>query len=283
MDVISKLENGPVLTHGVLQKQTILNAFDAQLEEFYRQGFTIIPDVLNPAQLVECREKIISIYKQQIEEIGGDEGSLAKIKDKNIVRSMMAYDDFFLFDIALNEKIRPLIDSILGKYYCMSSQVATINSPGEKLYQLAWHRELQYQHFTSSQPLSIQTLYCIDDFNAQTGGTFVLPYSHLFSNFPSDSFVKKHQEQVVAPAGSVVLLNSMIYHRAGHNTSNKIRRIITNMYTSPIIAQQINISKMMNGRFKDDDFLSKFLGYVWAPANSPKEWREQHLKRNEGL
>ena len=279
MDLKQKLESGPVLTHGVTQKTNLSNKFDIHTEELVKKGFSIITDVLSAEELDYARNKIMDLYSLQVREIGGED-LLEKIKDKNIVRTMMAYDDFFLFKIALNEKIRPYVDFILGESYVMSSQVATINRPSEKLYQLAWHRELQYQHFTSSRPLAMQILYCIDDFNAQTGGTFVLPYSHMFSDFPSEEFVLRNQQQVIAPAGSAILLNSMVYHRSGHNTSNMIRRIITNLYTSPIIAQQINVSAMMNGKYKNDDFLAKFLGYKWAAASSVNEWRKEHLSKS---
>lgn len=277
METINEIERASkVLTHGVVKQDQVETEFEYFLESFYRTGFAIIPSILTEEELDYTRKALTHVYETQKDEIGGDT-KLREINDHNIVRALAAYDDFFLFKIAINEKIRPFLDRILGESYVLSSQVGVFNHPQDRLYQLAWHRELQYQHFTSSRPLAIQTLFCIDDFNADTGGTFLLPYSQHFESFPSDRFVREHQIQVNARAGSVVLFNSMVYHRAGHNTSSSIRRLITNLYTAPIIAQQINISNMLNGRFSNDPFLAKLLGYRWTPSESVKKWREDHI------
>jgi ectoine hydroxylase-related dioxygenase (phytanoyl-CoA dioxygenase family) len=212
-----------------------------------------------------------------VAEFGAD--NIAAIKDKYIVRSMLAFDDFFLGPIACNPALLAVIRAVLGQNISLSSQVGILNPPDDRLYQLAWHRELQYQHFTASRPIALQTLMVIDRFSAASGGTFFVPGSHLHEKFPSDDYVRAHEVQIEAEPGDAVVFNALTYHRAGLNRSGAVRRAINNLYTLPIIQQQINFSRMMGGRFKDDPFLAGLLGYRWDVADSVLAWRSAHLPR----
>ncbi|MRV71402.1 phytanoyl-CoA dioxygenase family protein [Duganella sp. FT92W] len=266
-----------IKVHGVYERTVNKDWMDPHIEELQRDGFTVVRGALNSEQLNQTREGLDYLYDFQLKEFG--EENLAAIKDKYIVRSMLAYDDFFLDHIALNSKVLPIIKKVLGTNISLSSQVGIMSPPNDILYQTAWHRELQYQHFTSSRPIALQTLICVDPFNATTGGTFFLPGSHLHEPFPSNEYIRKNEIQIIADPGDVVVFNALTYHRAGVNCSQSVRRAINNLYTLPIIQQQINISRMLNGKHKDDPFLAGLLGYRWETADSVLAWRNAHLKK----
>ena len=263
-------------THGVLEKNNAQTEFEINWENFVRDGFTVVKNVLSADKVSKANSLILEIYEAQEREFGRE--ILRDMNELNIVRALCGFNEFFLHEIAINEDMKPYIDKALGDNYVLHSQVATINEPQVELYQTAWHRELQYQHFTSSRPLAVQTIFCLDPFNAQTGATFLLPGSHLFEEFPSDSYCRSHESQLIGEPGDVLFMNSMIYHRAGLNTSQQLRRLITNTYTSPIIGQQINLSKMVDQKYKTDPFLAGLLGFRWSPAESPSGWRDSKLK-----
>jgi ectoine hydroxylase-related dioxygenase (phytanoyl-CoA dioxygenase family) len=135
---------------------------------------------------------------------------------------------------------------------------------------------LNYQHFTSSNTLAINFLVCINPFFVDGGCSFVLPGSHMFSEFPSNEYINKHETPLEAEAGSVILMNAMTYHRAGKNiTKNFIRRAINHVVGQPFITQQISIPKLLmlnNNDLSSDPFLSKYLGYKWNTADDIKSW-----------
>jgi ectoine hydroxylase-related dioxygenase (phytanoyl-CoA dioxygenase family) len=160
-------------------------------------------------------------------------------------------------------------------------QNGVINVPvtGDEQNAGYWHRDLNYQHFVSTRPVSMSALFCVDDFSEETGGTRVLPTSHKSESFPSEEFVLKHEIGIDAPAGSAIVFDSMLYHRGGHNRSSVVRRAINHMYTIPFIKQQISLPKILKGRFSDDPFLSKFLGYESEPNESVVDFRVRRLER----
>lgn len=269
-----------ILTHGVSRRNRLETPLDAHVERLWRLGYTVLPNVLAASELEHARSQIDDVYRRQVEEIGGLE-ALKSIHDANVVRSLLVYDDFFLHRIAANPEVIALVQALLGENVSLSSQVGIINEPSDEIYQAAWHRELQYQHFVSSKPLALQSLVCIDDFTEATGATLMLPYSHAFEDFPSDDFVRANMVQLCAPAGSILVFNSMVYHRSGVNVSRSVRRGINNLYTLPIIQQQINFAKMLGGKHSDDPFLRKLLGYEWGVADSVLAWRRERLRRTQ--
>lgn len=270
--------NQEIKTHGVSERRKINSPFDEKMEEIQRNGWTVIKGAIPEADLNECRERIDRAYAAQVEEFGGEE-RLARAKDKNVVRVMLAYDDYFIRYVN-QEIVMQFVYAMLGKNVVLSSQSGVINHPVKgSIISHVWHRDLQYQHFVASRPLAAQALYCVDDFNPETGGTLVLPASHKFAEFPSDQYILKNQVQLSAPAGSVVIFDSMLYHRTGENNGTKVRRGINNVYVVPIIQQQISYPPMLKGKFSEHPELRRLLGYEWNPPNSLVEWREERLRR----
>ena len=129
---------------------------------------------------------------------------------------------------------------IHGKFI-LNQQNGIINPPRADYNQGAWHRDFPYQHFVSSRPLAINALFCVDDFTIENGATYVLPASHKSGPFASKTFVERHAVQVVAKAGSFILLDCMLFHAGGFNQSSRPRRAVNHVYNIPYFKQQINI------------------------------------------
>lgn len=269
-----------IKTHGVTERHINVTEQDRVIEELRLNGFALVKGCLVGDEIDYTRRRLDELYADQIREFGDE--NIGLINDRHIVRSMLAFDDFFLHRIACNPLLLDIVKAVVGNNLSLSSQVGILNPPVGELYQTAWHRELQYQHFTISRPIALQSLFAIEPFNEVTGGTFFLPGSHLHEKFPSKEYVRKHEVQIICEPGDAVIFDALVYHRAGVNRSGAVRRAINNLYTVPLIQQQINFSRMMNGRFADDPFLSGLLGYRWQTADSVIQWRQEHLQRKLG-
>lgn len=270
-----------VKTFGVREFTQIDSADDAAAEEIRLVGYTILPDVLSPSALADLREKLDNIYQQQIDELGGEE-RLKAINDAHTVRCPLAYDEQFL-EVATHPRVLSLVKRFLGDYFVLMLQNGVLNVPqiGDQQNAGAWHRDLNYQHFISTRPLSISALFCIDEFSEETGGTCMLPGSHKAELFPSEHYVRAHEVGASASPGSAIVFDSMLYHRGGNNRSPGVRRAINHMYTLPLIKQQISLPKMLGDRYRDDPFLGKFLGYESEPDESVTAFRRSRIARAE--
>lgn len=265
-------------SYGVRESTELLAEPDKSVEEIRIRGYSVVTGVLSESELEIIRRKLDEVYELQVKESGG-ESLLQEINDVNTVRLLLAYDDYFL-TLATHPKVLAIVERLLGDYFILGQQNGIINPPGLGNYQISWHRDLSYQHFVATRPLAISALFCVDDFSQETGGTYVLPGSHKSEAFPSREFVDTNQYGISATAGSVLVFDSMLYHRAGLNRSNFKRRALNHLYTLPFLKQQISIPDALQGKFNDGGFLSKFLGYESEPGKNVVQWRTSKIERS---
>lgn len=96
-----------------------------------------------------------------------------------------------------------------------------------------------------------------------------------------DHNIEKHKIQMEAKAGSALVFDAMIFHRAGRNISKKDRVTMTNIYTYPFMKQQINLNTNIEDFAKDDEEKMKILGFFNKTVESVKKFRQIRLIRSE--
>jgi ectoine hydroxylase-related dioxygenase (phytanoyl-CoA dioxygenase family) len=265
---------------GVKEQSKSNSILDVRIEEFSIKGYTVIPEVLTPDKLEYLRHNLDKLYESQVLEVGGED-ALASINDSSTVRAPLVYDEAFLHLVAANPKVIEHVERVMGSYFILMLQNGVINQPVRNFVpnSYAFHRDVNYQHFVSSRPLAISALFCIDDFNESTGGTVVLPGTHKQELCPSYDFIQRNEVHISAEAGSVLLFDSMMYHRSGVNKSENIRRGVNNMYVAPFIKQQISFPSMLGHNYTSDPFLLQFLGYTSESDTSVVGFRQKRIDR----
>lgn len=264
-------------SYGIVEATKVSTYRDRAREELARNGYTVLEGGLRPDELRAYCSMLETCYAEQVGELQTAGVAVEAIKDSNVVRLPLAYHADFL-KLATLPAIIDVAKAILGDAFVLLMQNGIINAPSEVHQQSSWHRDLNYQHWTSSRPLAISALVCLDAFTSINGATVVLPGSHLFAPFPSDDYARKNERSIEAPAGSIIFMDAMAFHRAGHNTSNNLRRAVNHVIGVPILSQQIDIPASLHECGQDDEFLSRYLGYRWNPKVSVSAWRKSKLK-----
>jgi hypothetical protein len=114
-----------------------------------------------------------------------------------------------------------------------------------------------------AEPQGANAAWCVDDFTADNGATCFVPGSRLLNRPPRpDDDVRAVPME--APAGSLVVFESRVWHRTGKNvTADQRRAAIFGWYTRPIYRAQENWFLSLNPsvrQFASDDLLV-LLGY----------------------
>lgn len=272
---------GQPTAYGVTKVTSAENQVDGLVEEIFRQGYVVVESGFSPADIARYRERLDAVYAAQQSEVGGED-NLQRINDANIARCLLAYDEAFL-PMATHPLLLAVVERIIGANFVLLMQNGVINPPRQQHFQVNWHRDLNYQHWVSSRPLALSALFCLDPFSQETGGTHVLAGTHLKEEFPSNTFIRRHEKVIEAQPGAMILFDSMMFHRAGQNTSGIVRRAVNHVVGAPILAQQISIPDMLQGRWSDDPFLARYLGYRWKPRPTVRSWRMERLGDTETL
>jgi ectoine hydroxylase-related dioxygenase (phytanoyl-CoA dioxygenase family) len=165
-------------------------------------------------------------------------------------------------DLAEHPAALRLVRSVLGWPALLGNLSANITGPGGG--EMVLHAD---QIFVPepwpAEPQGCNVSWCVDDFTADNGATCVVPGSHLLHRVPQ---VDEQVEAVpiVAPAGTMVVFESRLWHRTGHNRTVDERRAgIFGWYTRPIYRAQENWFLSLDPsirQFASDDLLV-LLGY----------------------
>lgn len=142
-------------------------------------------------------------------------------------------------DLAEHPVALRLLTSVLDWPMLLGNLSANITGPGGG--EMVLHAD---QIFVPTpwptDPQGANAAWCIDDFTADNGATCFVPGSHLLHRppEPGDDVTPVPME---APAGSLVVFESRLWHRTGFNrTADQHRAGIFGWYTKPIYRQQEN-------------------------------------------
>ncbi|MGB6534927.1 MAG: phytanoyl-CoA dioxygenase family protein [Xanthobacteraceae bacterium] len=253
--------------YGVHKQTDSDSPIDRAVETIGLLGYAVIDGGYGADKLEALSDAFARVLTQTHHAHGGD-SELAKIDEHCTIRAPLANDLLFL-ELALNPTILAICRRLMGDYIVLNQQNGIVNPANAQRYnQGAYHRDLPYQHFVSSHPLMVNALFCLDPFTVHNGATCVIPASHKVEAFPSDTAVAACQQQISAPEGSFIVMDSMVFHRGGVNATNRSRRAINQAYSIPYIRQQIDLPATLGPGYSADRDIRKLLGYdVQTPTS----------------
>jgi ectoine hydroxylase-related dioxygenase (phytanoyl-CoA dioxygenase family) len=257
--------------YGIAETAAASDAVDLHVEEIRLNGFTVVAEAIAPNARSRWCDLIDEVVARQAADAGGVE-ALAALGEAHTARAPLHLQRPFL-DLARHPTVLAICERLLDGYVILNQQNAVVNPPaGEHFHQTAYHRDLPYQHFVSSRPLAVSALYCADRFDEENGATLMLPGSHRQEAFPSAELVARWERGVTAPAGSYLVFDSMLFHRAGVNRSPRKRRAVNHVYSRAFLKQQIVLPRLLGDDFTHDPALRRFLGYDSDPPESVEAW-----------
>lgn len=262
-----------IKNYGVLNNDEA--AENIHVQNIKRQGFSILKNQIPLAEINSLKQLSENIYADQLEGFGKER--IKVIEEENIVRAPFLIDSAF-DQLIVNEKVLEIIQSVIGQKIILHLQNVIINRSGLEHHQTAWHRDIPYQNYTLSNPISISALFALTPFNSETGGTKLIPRSHKLEKFPSKDYIQDNFLQPDLEPGDVLIFDSWIYHCAGENISEQDRYGINHVFTAPFLKQQIDFPKLIGLRDFPDK-LEELMGEEFEIALSVNDFREKRFKK----
>ncbi len=265
-------------SYGIKERVAQGTDLDQTFEKLQLVGFAVVESGYSAEKQNIISEAFNSALETQAELHGGH-NVLRRLEEHNTIRAPLLYDDEFV-ELASNANILALAALVFRGRHCdgafvLNQQNGIINPGSRENYnQGAFHRDLPYQHFVSSRPLAINALYCVEPFTMENGATIVIPGSHKMEIFPSEAVVHSLSQPVVCQAGSFLVLDCMLYHSGGVNTTSNVRRAVNHVYTLPFIRQQIDLPRSVGAKPDLSSETRRLLGFGNEPPSSPQEFYE---------
>jgi ectoine hydroxylase-related dioxygenase (phytanoyl-CoA dioxygenase family) len=200
-------------------------------------GVAIVADALSPEQLKLVRETLYRVADQN-RRLPGMAEALLSDHGTQRVWNLPSRDPLFC-DLIDNPIALRLVKALLGWPVLLSNISANITEPGSG--QMWLHADQSLSPLPWAAPHGLNIIWCVDDYTEANGATRVVPGSHRLNRPPGHDEQNTKTVPVEAPAGSVIAMESRVWHTTGANISADRRRAgIFAYYTLPIFLPQEN-------------------------------------------
>jgi ectoine hydroxylase-related dioxygenase (phytanoyl-CoA dioxygenase family) len=209
-----------------------------ELARLDRDGFLPLPGILTPEQVQGFRDRIAQLLAAEGEEAGKEvhqEAGTDRLAD--------LVNKGELFDVCYTHpRVLAAIAHVLGGDLELSSLNCRVALPGEGLQAL---------HADWGKPVGpdgycvCNSIWLLDDFTQENGATRVVPGTHRNGQLPravlSDPLAP-HPDEVLllAPAGTVVVFNSHVWHGGTRNNTSGGRRALHSYFCRRDQPQQLD-------------------------------------------
>lgn len=211
--------------------------FEEQRKDLDEKGYAVFPGIIDPDWLEQLRARFEELCEKEGAKAGLEvhqEAGTRRLSD--LVNKGEVFDRVYTHPVILSA-----IRHVLGDAFRLSSLNARDARPGEGLQGLHadWREDYDGRFHVCN------SIWLLDDFTRDNGCTRVVPGTHRNKhprNVLSDPRAPHADEEyIVAPAGTVAVFNSHVWHGGTRNvTEDKSRRAMHCYFTLREHPQQTN-------------------------------------------
>ncbi len=194
------------------------------LEAVERDGFTILENVFSAERADAFRKRVREIERTTLHPLEPGESE----EDSSFFRTagLLRIDPMF-WEVPIQPVVLDLLEGVLGHDFLLSTYSGIDLKPAQKTIQpLHPDDALIPLGRPHERPIGCTCMFVLNEFNAQTGGTRLLPGSH---RAPLDLLFSQDEEtlaRVIQPElrpGSVLMFDHALFHGAADNPSDAWR------------------------------------------------------------
>jgi ectoine hydroxylase-related dioxygenase (phytanoyl-CoA dioxygenase family) len=195
-----------------------------QLDEL---GYLVLPGFVPPPMLAELRDRVEALWEQEGSEAGSEfrhepgARRLANLVDKGAIFA----------EVVSMPKILECIEHVIGPSYKLSSLNARSTNPNSEESQ-PWHADSAAIADERGYWVC-NSIWMLDDFTTENGATRMIPRSHTWHRLPEpgNTISRPDEELVTGTAGTVVIMNTHMWHGGTANRTGRCRRALHGFYT----------------------------------------------------
>lgn len=236
---------------------------------FREDGFCIVPDVLQPAEVQQVNLAIERAIEESRRRGVATHTDFMDPNDSNVrLYTLPDFDPVFV-ELLRRPAALDLVRAVLGDNFIVSSFTANIAYPGSQ--SMNWHSDQALVIPPPwPDPWTMNIIWCLDDVHEANGATRYVPGSHRYASFdevPGDLAASSRAFE--AKAGSIIAMDGRLWHTSGANVSKDERRaLLFAYYAKDFIRPQTNHDAALSAEAQArlDDEARALLG-MGAAAN----------------
>ena len=231
--------------------------FKKEILKLESEGYLSLGQLLSNTQVEEINQRLEELMLAEGEQAGSelfDSKYIRHPKEAGADRLADLVNKGEVFDIFYTHpKVLASVEAILGMHYKLSSLNYRAAKPGEgnqKLH-IDWKSGIAKGGYKVCN-----SIWLLDDFTKDNGATRIVPRTHKSSILPDeamDDTSKSHPDEIkiIAPAGSVFIFNSHVWHGGTTNRTSHPRRSIHSYFCTSDQPQQVDQKRYITKETKD--------------------------------
>ncbi|GAB3921215.1 phytanoyl-CoA dioxygenase family protein [Larkinella terrae] len=212
-------------------------------------GYLNLGQLLTPERVNQINDRLAQLMESEGEDAGNELAQSKYIrhpKEEGADRLADLVNKGQVFDVFYTHpRVLAGIEAVLGQEYKLSSLNYRAAKPGKG------HQKLHVDWRNTVVNGSYQvcnSIWLLDDFTEFNGSTRIVPKTHKIGLLPDEAMADpsdKHPDEIriIAPAGSVFIFNSHVWHGGTTNLTDKDRRSIHSYFCTRDQPQQIDQSR----------------------------------------
>jgi ectoine hydroxylase-related dioxygenase (phytanoyl-CoA dioxygenase family) len=227
-----------------------------EIETLNTEGYLFLGHLLTPTEVKEVNDRIAELMQVEGENAGAEfmeskhmrypkEAGADRLAD--LVNKGSVFDKFYT-----HPRVLAGIEAVLGSQYKLSSLNYRAAKPGKGLQKL----HVDWRNAVARGAYQVcNTIWLLDDFTEHNGATRIVPRTHTLDILPDEAMedpMQKHPDEIriIAPAGSVYIFNSHVWHGGTNNETAHDRRSIHSYFCTRAQNQQIDQKKYITEETK---------------------------------
>lgn len=217
-----------------------------EIDFLEENGYLNLGQLLTAKQVLQINDRLIELMQSEGENAGAELAESKYIrhpKEEGADRLADLVNKGSVFDIFYTHpRVLAGIEAVLGHEYKLSSlnYRAAKPSKGHQKLHVDWKNTV-----VNGSYKVCNSIWLLDDFTEHNGSTRIVPKTHKLSILPDEAMADtndKHPDEIriIAPAGSVFIFNSHVWHGGTTNHTDHDRRSIHSYFCARDQAQQID-------------------------------------------
>ena len=192
-------------------------------------GYLPLGKILTPEQIAPMIRRL-----DELAELEGEDAGKELHQEGGTIRVSNLVNKGVMFEIGFSHpRVLAAIRHVIGPRFKLSSLDCRMALPGQghQAFHADWRSGVEPGDY-----YVCNSMWLLDDFTLENGATRVVPGSHRSGKHPKDALedaTQQHPEeiQLIAPAGTVIVFNSHLWHAGGLNQTDSPRHGMLAYYT----------------------------------------------------
>ena len=195
-----------------------------QLDEL---GYLVLPDLLPAPPVAALRDRVEALWTAE----GDDAGSEFRLEPGTRRLANLVDKGAIFAELIVMPEILKCIAQVIGPEFKLSSFNARSTNPHNNDAQ-PWHADAGAVADARGYRVR-NTIWMLDDFTPENGATRMLSRSHTWGRLPEPGFKDPlpDEELLCGKAGTVVVMNTHMWHGGTANRTDRCRRALHGFYT----------------------------------------------------